>query len=112
MINCSRFVIQNDLSGSIIVNIEPESFHVSLASGEKVTVQETFQKEPLTLKLESDKGDTFVSLWPGDGEVQVEKNGVNIFDLVEKDVGGDGLVSHALKDDARPAPRTDLGHKT
>lgn len=84
MINRSRFVIQNDLSGPIIVNIEPECVQVSLSSGERVTVQDAFEKEPVTLKVESDKGDTIISVWPGDGEVRVEKDGVDVFDLIEK----------------------------
>lgn len=88
MTNHSRFVIQNDLSGPVIVNIEPECVQVSLSAGEKVTVQGTFEKEPLTLKVESDKGDTIISVWPGDGEVRVKKDGVDVFDLSEK--GGCG----------------------
>jgi hypothetical protein len=84
----SRFVIQNDLSGPVILNIEPECVHFSLASGEKVTVQDTFEKEPVTLKVESDRGDTIISVWPGDGEVRVEKDGVDVFDLIEKGVCG------------------------
>ena len=88
MINHSRFVIQNDLPGPVIVNIEPECVQIALSSGEKVTVQDRFEREPVTLKIESDKGDTIVSVWPGDGEVRVEKDGVDVFDLIEKGVCG------------------------
>ena len=42
----------------------------------------------MTLKIESDQGDTIVSVWPGDGEVRVEKDGVDVFDLIEKGVCG------------------------
>jgi hypothetical protein len=88
MTNHSRFVIQNDLSGPLIVNIQPECVQVSLSSGEQVMVQDAFDKEPMTLKVESDKGDTIISVWPGDGEVRVEKDGVDLFDLIEKSVCG------------------------
>jgi hypothetical protein len=88
MAHHSRFVIQNHLSGPVIVNIEPECLHVSLAAGEQVTVQDTFDKEPVTLKVESDRGDTIISVWPGDGEVRVEKDGVDVFDLLEKGACG------------------------
>jgi hypothetical protein len=92
MPNHNRFVIQNDLSGPVIVNIEPESIHCSLAAGEKVTVKDTFEKEPVTLKVEFDRGDTIISIWPGDGEVRVEKDGVDVFDLIQN---GERLgVSH------------------
>jgi hypothetical protein len=87
MPNHSRFIIQNDLSGPVIVNVEPESIHVSLASGEKVIVQDTFEKEPVTLKIEADRGDTIISVWPGDGEVRVQKDGVDLFDLIQNGAG-------------------------
>ncbi len=88
MDNRSRFVIQNDLCARVIVNIEPECVQVSLSPGEKVTVQDAFDQEPVTLKIESDQGDTIVSIWPGDGEVRVVKDGVDVFDLIEKGVCG------------------------
>lgn len=88
MNNHSRFVIQNDPSAPVIVNIEPECVQVSLPPGEKVTVQDAFDREPVTLRIESDRGDTIVSVWPGDGEVRVEKNGVDVFDVIEKGVCG------------------------
>ena len=86
MTNQTRFVIQNDLSVPVILNVEPESFHFSLASGEKVTVWDTFERQPVTLRVESDRGDTIISVWPGDGEVRVEKDGLDLLDLIQKDV--------------------------
>jgi hypothetical protein len=88
MNNHSRFVIQNDLSGPAIVNIEPECVEISLYPGEKVTVHDAFDREPVTLKVESDNGETIISVWPGDGQVKVEKDGVDVFDLIEKDAYG------------------------
>lgn len=84
MSNHSRFVIQNDRPERVIVNIEPECLQVRLALGEKVTVQDAFENEPVTLKVDSDNGDTIISIWPGDGDVRVEKDGVNVFDLVQE----------------------------
>ncbi len=88
MPNHSRFLIQNHLSGPVILNIEPECVHFSLAAGDIVAVVDTFEREPVTLRVESDGGDTIISVWPGDGEVRVEKDGVDVFDLIEKDTGG------------------------
>ena len=36
----------------------------------------------------SDNGETIISLWPGDGQVRVEKDGVDVFDLIEKSAFG------------------------
>lgn len=80
----NRYAIQNDLAGPLILNIEPECVQVSLAAGERVIVEDRFEAEPATLKVESDGGETIISLWPGDGAVRVEKDGVDVFDLVEK----------------------------
>lgn len=88
MTNYSRFLIQNDLPGPVIVNIEPECVQVALSSREKVMVRDTFELEPMTLKVESDNGETIISVWPGDGEVRVEKNGVDVFELIERNGWG------------------------
>ena len=40
---------------------------------------------PQTLK--SDKGDPIVSIWPGDGEVRVEKEGIDVLELIQEGVG-------------------------
>ena len=84
----SRFVIQNDLPAPVILNIEPECFQFALATGGKVTVQDKFEEEPVTLKVESEGGDTIISIWPGDGEVRVEKDGVDVFDQIDKSAFG------------------------
>lgn len=79
----NRFVIQNDVARALIVNIEPECVQVSLTLGEKLTVEDSFENEPLTLKVESNNDETIISVWPGDGEVRVEKDGVDVFEIVE-----------------------------
>ncbi|MCI0459626.1 MAG: hypothetical protein L0Z62_21970 [Gemmataceae bacterium] len=84
----NHFVIRNDLSKSLTLNIEPEGAFFPLGKGEEVSVTDVFTTAPVTVKLtNSDKGDPIISLWPGDGEVRVEKNGVDVFDLIQKDVG-------------------------
>ena len=84
----NHFVIRNDLSRALTLNIEPEGAFFHLPKGEEVSVIEVFTSAPVTIKLtNSDKGDPIVSIWPGDGEVRVEKDGVNVFDLIQKGVG-------------------------
>jgi hypothetical protein len=111
MSNHSRFVIRNDLAVPLIVNIEPECLQIPLAPGEKVTVQEMFEREPITLKVDSDKGDTIISLWPGDGEMLVEKEGVDVFELVEKAIGNDGLAPNAPTVDNQKTQQAGLARK-
>jgi hypothetical protein len=84
MTNYSRSAIQNDRPERVIVNVEPECVQVRLASGEKLTVHDAFEKEPVTLKVDSENGHTIISVWPGDGEVRVEKDGLDVFDLVQE----------------------------
>jgi hypothetical protein len=79
----SHFLIRNDLPRVMILNIEPEGVYFPLSNGEEVSVTDTFTTDPVTLKLTaSDKGEPVVSIWPGDGNVRVEKGGVDVFDLV------------------------------
>ncbi len=83
----NHFVIRNNFSTSLILNIKPEGVFFPLGKGEEVSVSEVFTTVPVTVKLSaSDKGDLIVSLWPGDGEVRVEKDGVDVFDLIQKGV--------------------------
>lgn len=86
MPNQSRFVIQNDTETPFIVNVEPECAHVALAAGDKLTVTDRFENQPLTLKIESDDGDTIISIWPGDGEVRVEKDGIDVLESIQKPI--------------------------
>ena len=88
MAHHNQFVIRNDLSKSLTLNIEPEGAFFPLGKGEEVSVIDVFTTAPVTVKLtSSDKGDPIVSIWPGDGEVRVEKDGVDVFDLLQKGVG-------------------------
>lgn len=82
MAHQSRFVIRNDRSKPVILNIEPEGMFFPLDSGQEVSVTDVFTQAPVTLKLSSeDDGGLILSIWPGDGEVRVEKDGVNVLDL-------------------------------
>ena len=83
----NRFVIRNDLSKSLTLNIEPEGAFFPLGKGEEVSVIDVFTAAPVTLKLtNSEKGDPIVSIWPGDGEVRIEKEGVDVLDLIQEGV--------------------------
>jgi hypothetical protein len=86
MLRHSHFVIRNDLPRSLILNIEPEGAFFPLAKGEEVSVLDVFTSAPVTVTFtNSEKGDPIVSVWPGDGAVRVEKAGVDVFDLIQKD---------------------------
>ena len=84
MRNQSRFAMQNDGSKAITVNIEPECTHFMLRAGETLIVRDAYETDPVNLKVESENGDTVISIWPGDGDLKVEKNGVDVFDLIHK----------------------------
>lgn len=105
MSNKNRFVIHNDAATPLIVNIEPECVRLSLPVGERVTVCETFQAEPLTLKVESEDGTTIISIWPGDGDVDVEKDGANAFDLIQKGIAPRPLLPGSPHSSAREMNR-------
>jgi hypothetical protein len=83
----NRFSIRNELPKSLTLNIEPEGALFPLACGDEVVVSEEFREIPLTVKFsESAKGETVISIWPGDGDVQVAKDGEDVFDLIQKEV--------------------------
>ena len=82
MVHSNRFTICNRSSGIFWIAAEPEGEVVSLAAGEEVQVVEQFEKAPVTLYFEIDKnGLPGISVWPGDGNMRVEKDGINILEL-------------------------------
>ncbi len=89
MSNANHFVIENNSTKPIDLYIEPEGASFALGRGEKVTVREQFSNCPVTITVStSETGAPQVSIWPGDGDVRVEKNGVDVLDLIqEKGVG-------------------------
>lgn len=81
MSNVSRFAIHNDLSEPAVLNIEPECVFLPLGVGDEVTVVDHYTAHPVTIKLsKSDENGLVVSIWPGDGEVRVERGGVDVFE--------------------------------
>ncbi len=81
----NHFIIRNDLFQTLTLNLEPEGAFFPLARGEEVSVTDLFTAAPVTVKLTaSAQGEPILSLWPGDGEVRVEKDGVDVFDLIQK----------------------------
>jgi hypothetical protein len=84
----SQFVIRNDLDSSLTLNVEPEGAFFLLSKGEEVLVSDEFTAEPVTLKLSNaDGGNPVLSIWPGDGDVKVEKDGVDVLELIQNTLG-------------------------
>src|SRR5262245_46453616 len=93
MAHQNRFVIRNDLSRPLTLNIEPEGALFPLGKGEEVSVIDVFTIAPVTIKLtSSEEGEPIVSIWPGDGDLRVEKEGVEVLDLIQE---GAGVGSHS-----------------
>jgi hypothetical protein len=93
MASQSRFVIRNDLPRAVILSIEPEGVFFPLGEEEEVSVVDVFTTHPVTLRLgRSDQGDPIASIWPGDGEVRVEKEGV---DILDHEIAGEENTSKA-----------------
>lgn len=87
MAHRNHFMIRNDLAAPLTLNIEPEGAFFPLGRGEEVSVSDVFTAAPVTVTVtHSDNGDPIVSIWPGDGEVRVEKDGVDVLDLMQRDV--------------------------
>ena len=80
----NRFTIRNDFDTTLTLNIEPEGVFYPLGQGEEVSVTDDFAEVPISVKLSrADDAGVIVSIWPGDGDVKVEKDGVDVFDLVQ-----------------------------
>lgn len=81
MSNANEFLIDNHTGDDFSVHIEPECFVVQLKQGECLTVRDKYFVAPVTLRIgKSELGRTVISIWPGDGDVVVERNGVNVMD--------------------------------
>ncbi len=79
------FQIRNGFSKPLTLNIEPEGAFFPLAQGEQVSITEVYTRTPSVIKWsESAHGDAIVSIWPGDGEVKVEKDGIDVLELIER----------------------------
>lgn len=79
----TRFVIQNGATAPLLLCVEPEAVDVILQEDEEVAVYDSFAQHPVTLRVtRSDSGEAIISIWPGDGDVIVKKDGVDALDLV------------------------------
>ena len=75
----SLFTIDNDSTRPFSIHVEPEGFVVILQPGEHVTVRDEYDKFCLTVRMGiDDRGATVLSIWPGDGFVGVERDGIRI----------------------------------
>lgn len=82
MADTNQFLIRNDFHGILLLAVEPEGATVPLAAGEEVRVSEQFESDPVTLNVSlSEEGWPQIAVWPGDGTLRVEKDGVNLLDL-------------------------------
>jgi hypothetical protein len=88
MAHHNRFLIRNDLDKELTLNIEPEGAFFALPRGEEVSVLDLFTTAPVTIRLTRSKNSApILSIWPGDGEVRIEKDGVDVLDLIQRGVG-------------------------
>jgi hypothetical protein len=79
MRNSTKFIVENDCKSDLKVWVEPEAHPVTLSPGEEVIVHDEFQNSPVTVRVSrDDAGFPMLSIWPGDGETIVEKNGHNV----------------------------------
>lgn len=85
MAHRNHFLIRNDSATTLTLNIEPEGAFFLLQKGEAVYVFDEFETTPVSLTWSTtDQGAPIVSLWPGDGEIRVEKDGIDVFDLLQQ----------------------------
>jgi len=85
MRHLNRFLIVNEFDTPLVLNVEPEGAFFPLASGAEVTVIDEARIHPVTIKFgRLEGGDPVVSIWPGDGECRVEKDGVDVLDLLQE----------------------------
>lgn len=81
MTRFNRFIIHNQFSGTLLLSVEPEGAMVSLATGEEVQVSEQFNNHPVTLNFDiNNQGLPLIAVWPGDGDLRVEKDGTDVLD--------------------------------
>jgi hypothetical protein len=96
MAHRNHFIIRNDFQSSLTLNIEPEGAFFPLGRGEQVSVSEVFATAPVTVELErSDAGDPIVSIWPGDGDVKVEKDGVDVLQMTDSSTDNGRATVHS-----------------
>ena len=81
MPDSTKFTIENDCKSELSVWVEPEAHPVPLLPGEELVIHDKYQKSPLTVRVsQDDAGLPMLSIWPGDVEAIVKKNGQNVLD--------------------------------
>ncbi len=76
----NRFTIRNESPRSLTLNVEPEGVFVSLAPGDGVVTDSCLEIPVAVIWTQTPDGEPAVSIWPGDGEVRVTKDGVDVLD--------------------------------
>jgi predicted methyltransferase len=78
----SLFAIRNDSQAPLFIQLEPEAHCISIDPDENVTVRDAYTEAPATLAITAlDGGQIVVSVWPGDGDVIVAKDGVDVLEM-------------------------------
>ncbi len=78
----TTFIIENDAEKDFDVFVEPEGVMVRLVQNEKIVVTDKYEEAPVTLRISrDDDGNVLMSVWPGDGDTKVEKNGVDVLEI-------------------------------
>ena len=86
------FRIQNGSPHRLAIHLEPEAVACALAPSDEVVVHETYRDEPLTMRISAPHASEIVlTIWPGDGNVRVEKGGRDILDVPQ-------ALSHTERD--------------
>ena len=80
--NTATFFVENDCESVPAVHVEPEGLVVALESKEKILVHDDYKESPVTLVVsEIEVGERVLSIWPGDGNTIVTKNGKDVLDM-------------------------------
>lgn len=81
----NRFILENDQTSDMIIVAEPEACELRLAKNEQVLITDDYDQSPVVIRVTSSPtGEPVLSVWPGDGDVRIEKNGVDILDIVQQ----------------------------
>ena len=81
MPNSTEFLIENDCTSDISIWVEPWAHPVPLSPGEEIVVRDVYRKSSVTVRVSTDDaGSPMLSIWPGDGDTVVTKNGQDVVD--------------------------------
>ncbi len=84
MTSQNRFVVENEQAKPLIVVAEPEACELRLAKDEQIVITDNYTESPVTIRVTTaDSGEPMLSIWPGDGDVKIEKDGVDILEIAQ-----------------------------